>query len=227
MPPCGRLSAEKRGGMKHVMTLGLLAAIVGGCGSTSSITPSDRMSPRTLAVATHHAIETRNTDAMVDLVAPPYRKSMRAVLVSVEDYARESDKTATLLAQHVSQASADRLRNETADFYRQLLPSPLHPAARGDHIDWTRINLREENGGIWTYVDGQKSPFHKTFVFLFQDGAWYVEPLDMPQQFAANAKRLAANYRSAIKTLQKIQAEIRSGTVAEADINLRLWPPRQ
>ena len=212
--------------MKCVMILGLLTVVAGGCGAGSPITPSDRSSPRALATATHSAIETRDSDALVDLTSPPYRKSLRTVLDALQEYAKESDKTAALLARHVAQAPADRLRRETEDFYHQLLPSPLHPAAQGDSIDWTRIHLREESGGVWTYVDGQKSPFHRTFVFLFRNGAWYVEPLDLPPQFAANAKRLAENYKNATKTLKKVQAEIRAGQVAETDVNLRLWPPR-
>jgi len=211
--------------MKNVMLACLLAAVVGGCGAGGP-TP-DQLSPQALAVATHRAIETRNRDTLVGLTTPPYQKPMRDVLVAIDDYAREADKTAALVAQRIGQAPADRLRNETADFYRQLFPLPFQEAAEGDTVDWTRVDIREDDKNTaWVHVDGLRSPFHKIFVLLYLDGAWFVEPLDMPEEFAAAAKRLADNYRSAAKTLQKIQAELRTDNLTEADITLRLWPPQ-
>jgi len=210
--------------MKTVVVLGVLAVVVGGCGSGSPITAGDRLSPRTVAVAAQNVIEVRNSAGVIDLTAPPFRKSMRSVLDAFADYAREADKTAALIAQRVDLAAADRLRNETADFYHQLLPPPLRAAARGDVIDWTRVDFHEDKNIARVYIDGQRSPFHRDFVFVRTGNAWYIEPLNTPEGFAVDARRLASNYRSAIKTLRKVQAEIRGGHLTAQDIDARLWP---
>jgi len=210
--------------MKHVIVLGVVVLIVGGCGAGSPITASDRLSPRAVAVTAHNVIEARNSAGMVDLTAPPFRKSMRSVLDAVDDYTREADKTAALIAQRVDQAAADRLRNETADFYHQLLPPPLRAAAKGDVIDWTRVDFHEDKGIARAYIDGQRSPFHRDFVFVRTGDDWYIEPLNTPEGFAIDAKRLVANYRNAIKTLRKVQSEIRNGDLTATNIDARLWP---
>ncbi|MCL2700767.1 MAG: hypothetical protein FWE88_03630 [Phycisphaerae bacterium] len=210
--------------MKYAMLLGLLL-VAGGCGTGSLVTPSDRLSPRTLAVAAHNAIEIHSHAAVADLTSPAYRKPMRKVLDAIRDYSREADKTAALIAQKVGQAPADRLRKETASFYRQLLPSPLQGAVKGDTVDWSRVEIREEGSSVArVFVNGQKGPFHRTFVFMRVKDAWYIEPLDSPKEFAKNAKQLAANYRNAIKALRNVQADIHNGEITPANVNARLWP---
>ena len=199
--------------------------MVGGCGAGVVVSPDDQLSPRTLAAATHNALESRNHDALIGLISPPYRKPMRDVLTAMDDYAREADKTVALLARRVGPSSAARLENETVDFHRKLFPLPLQTAVQDNDVDWTRIDIREEQGAAWVHVDGLRSPFHKHFAFLFLDGAWFVEPLDRPEEFAAAARRMANNYKNATKTLKKLQTELRTDPpLTESDVNLRLWP---
>jgi len=186
---------------------------------------SDQTSPKALVVVTHGAVTSKDWSAIVQLTAPEFRRPMRATLDAFRDYSQEADKTAALLDQRVGAEPANRLRQETQNFYRELLPSPLEGAVRGEEIQWNRIEIRPDQADTaWVYVDGKKSEFHHTFILSKIDGLWYVQPLNTPQGFHKTADDTIANLKKGSKAWRNVQKAIKNGQITAGNVNERLWP---
>jgi len=206
----------------------LVSAVLAGCGGSvggAKVMSSDQASPKALVVVMHGAVASKDWSTIMQLIAPDFRKPMRATLDAFRDYSQEADKTAVLLEQRVGAEPANRLRQETQNFYRELLPSPLEGAVRGEDIQWNRVEIRPDQADTaWVYVDGQKSEFHHAFILSKIDGVWYVQPLNTPQGFRKVADETIANLKKGTKAWRSVQKSIKTGQINAGNVNERLWP---
>lgn len=208
-----------------------LAGLMAGCkekirptAETPIATRMDNVSPKTLAVSMHQAIYSQNCEGIELCIAPSYRAPFHNILVAWKKYAAKMNETADLVAKRVDPEVAAQLRAELDHMFHELIPSPLEGALKDGKVNWdmTTVEMKDDSHAI-IKVDGHYTEFSGKFLLVQTAGGWYAAPMEDPETFAADAKKMLRAYKEFTSQLDGIQGQIKKGKVNRQNVRQTFW----
>lgn len=207
-------------------------SILGGCGKGSSVgstttkhTYVETSSPKTVALSWHEAVAARDDAAILQCVAPGYRKSFSNLLGSLSDYYEWYNRLADAVETKLGdKAHADLLRKEASGFYPMLMPSPLLGAFEKGKVNWKRVAVNNEGGLAMIEVDGKIGPFGDRYYIRNVADGWYIAPNEEERVFDADAKNKAQGLKLFVKNLKRMEKDVRKGKIDWPQVQQELKP---
>lgn len=188
------------------------------------VTRMDNVSPKTLAVSMHQAIYSQNYEGIEQCIAPSYRSGFHNILGAWQKYAAKMNQTADLVDKRVDPEVAGELRAELDHMFHELIPSPLEGAMKDGKVNWeqTSVDMKDDSHAI-IMVNGHFTDFSGKFLLVQTAGGWYAAPMEDPETFAADAKKMLRAYKEITSQLDGIQGQIKKGKVNRQNVRQAFW----